>query len=193
MTVNRLSENLLPRVCVCMRARSCVCVCQTCSEARLLLAVAEVAVGIVLQPTLLLSLLGGDPGLGDPPCAHRLHAPVLPLDHVGNTTLGHGCGLGHPLLHSPGHPCIRWSSQKATGGGSHVDQLGTSNPGWGGVETEKYRRLVIIGSLVPGCVFGGDVMNEGLWNNGSWMMDGCPAVAASRKRATGQEVFGSFH
>lgn len=62
----------------------------------------------------------------------------------------------------------------------------------GRVETGEHRRLVIIGSLVRGCVFGGDMMNEGSWNNGLWN-DGCPAVAESRKRATGQEVLGAFH
>ncbi len=79
------------------------CVFPTCSETGLLLSVTEVTVGVVLQPPLFFPLLGGDAGLGDAPCTHRLHAPVLPFNHVSDATLGHGCGLGHSLLHGAGH------------------------------------------------------------------------------------------
>lgn len=77
----------------------------TCCETSLLLAVAKVTVGVVLQPSLLFPLLGGDAGLGYAARAHCLHAPVLPLDHVRDAPLRHGRRLGHPLLHGASHTC----------------------------------------------------------------------------------------
>lgn len=91
-----------------------MCVLPTCCETSLLLPVAEVTVGIILQPPLLFSLLGRDAGRGDAARSHRLHAPVLPFDHVGDTTLGHGCGLGHSFLHGAAHP---WEEETESKGG----------------------------------------------------------------------------
>lgn len=79
----------------------------TCSKTRLLLAVAQVAVGVVFQPPLFFKLLGADARLRDTPWANRLHAPVLPLDHVGDAPLGHGRGFGYSFLHGAGHSWAR--------------------------------------------------------------------------------------
>lgn len=75
----------------------------TCGEASLLLPVAEVAVGVALQPSLHLLLCRGLAWDGDAPRAHHRHVPVLPLDHVCHPALGHGCRLGHLVLHGAIH------------------------------------------------------------------------------------------
>lgn len=63
----------------------------TCKETCLLLAVAEVRVGIRIPAHGLVAVL-------------RLNGwclpPALPLNHVGHSALPHGCGLCHVVLHA---------------------------------------------------------------------------------------------
>lgn len=60
--------------------------------------------------------------------------------------------------------------------------------GMGGWRQENITDLSLLALTLHCCVFAGNMMNEGLRNNGLWN-DGCPAVAESSKRVTGQEVF----
>ena len=63
----------------------------TCKETGLLLAVAEVGVGVCVPADGLMAML-------------RLNGwclpPALPLNHVGHPALPHGCGLCHVILHA---------------------------------------------------------------------------------------------
>lgn len=137
---------------------SSVCTFPTCSKTRLLLAVAEVAVGVVFQPPLFFTLLGADAGLRDTPWANRLHAPVLPLDHVGDAPLGHGRGFGYSFLHGAGHS---WARRKQREGGRQEKNNRKKKEG-----ERKGRNVIIV------CVL---LLNreswDGQWQYQVWMIN----------------------
>lgn len=67
----------------------------TCEETRLLLAIAEVGIGISIPAYGLVTVLRLD--------GWRL-PPALPLNHVGHSALPHGCGFRHMVFHASRNP-----------------------------------------------------------------------------------------